>query len=61
LRPHAISERRGKLNGLLTDFGNRDGLNKVAEAARAKIEDDLRSVTTGVDDRSILRAMESST
>jgi hypothetical protein len=41
LRPHAISEYRGKLNGLLTDFRKRDGLNKVALAARAKIEDDL--------------------
>jgi hypothetical protein len=45
----------------LTDFRNRDGLNKVAETARAKVKDDFRSVTTGVDDRSILRAMESST
>jgi hypothetical protein len=41
LRPHAISEYRSKLNGLLTDLRNRDGLKKVAEAARAKIEDDL--------------------
>jgi hypothetical protein len=41
LRPHAIGECRGKLNGLLADFRNGDGLEKVAEAARAKIEDNL--------------------
>jgi hypothetical protein len=41
LRSRAIREYRGKLNGLLTDFRNRDGLNKVAEAARAKVEDDF--------------------
>jgi hypothetical protein len=41
LRLHATSECRGKPNGLLTDFRNRDGLKKVAEAARAKIKDDL--------------------
>jgi hypothetical protein len=41
LRPHALSERRGKLNGLLTDFRNRDGLEKVAEAPRTKVEDDF--------------------
>jgi hypothetical protein len=41
LWPHAISEYRGEFNGLLTDFRNRDGLNKVTEPARAKIEDDL--------------------
>jgi hypothetical protein len=41
LRPQAISECRSKLNGLLADFGNRDGLNKVADAARAEVEDDF--------------------
>jgi hypothetical protein len=41
VRSYAISECRGKLNGLLSDFRNRDGLKKVAEAARAKIEDDF--------------------
>jgi hypothetical protein len=41
LRLYAISEGRGKLNGLLTNFRNRDGLNKVAEAAQAKVEDDF--------------------
>jgi hypothetical protein len=41
LLPHAISEYRGELNGLLTDFRNRDGLKQVALAARAKIEDEF--------------------
>jgi hypothetical protein len=30
-----------KRNGLPADFRNRDGLNKVAEAARAEVEDDF--------------------
>jgi hypothetical protein len=36
-----LSECRGKCNGLLTDFRNCDGLQKVAETARSKVEDDL--------------------
>jgi len=61
VRSYATSERRGKLNGLLTDFRNRDGLKKIAEPARTKIEDNLGSAAICIDDSSILRAMKSGT
>jgi hypothetical protein len=41
LRPHEINECRSKLNGLLSDFRNRDGFNEVAEAAWAEVEDEF--------------------
>ena len=41
MQPDALSECGNKLDGLPTDFRNCDGLKKVAEAARAKVEDDF--------------------
>jgi hypothetical protein len=58
-RLHALSECCGKCDGLLADFRNGDGFKKVAEASRAKVEEDVRSVTIDIDDRSMLGAMES--